>query len=100
MKFESYNFHYCKKNCCKLVFWVFSEQLLSHIIFKLHCYEVTLVKKCNKPSLQKSETKIFDQKRFHKKLVPSQQEKMLGVLRLNQIMSALLIINKCLELNC
>ena len=100
MKFESYNFHYCKKNCCKLVFWVFSEQLLSHIIFKLHCYEVTLVKKCNKPSLQKSETKIFDQKRFHKKLVPSQREKNSGVLRLNQIMPPLLTMSKCLQLNC
>ena len=58
------------------------------------------MEKYNKTLLRKSETKIFDQKRFHKKLVPSQQEKMLGVLRLNQIMSALLIINKCLELNC
>ena len=32
------------KNCRKLVFCVFPEQLLSHIMFGwLHCYEVTLV---------------------------------------------------------
>ena len=28
LKFESYNLHHCKKNCCKLVFLVFTEQLL------------------------------------------------------------------------
>ena len=27
LKFESYNFHRCKKNCSKLVFLVFTEQL-------------------------------------------------------------------------
>ena len=49
MKFESYNLHHCKKNCRKLVFWAFSEQLLPHIRFEpLHYYEVTLVKKYNK----------------------------------------------------
>ena len=32
----------------------------------------------NKPLLQESETKIFDLKRFLKKLVPSQQEKKIG----------------------
>ena len=44
----------------------------------VHCYEVTLIKKNNKPLLQKSKTKIFNQKRFHKKLVQSQREKKLG----------------------
>ena len=34
----------------------------------LNCYEVTLVKKCNKPLLKETETKIFDQKRFIKHL--------------------------------
>ena len=63
----------------------------------LHCYEVTLVTKYNKTLLQKSETKIFDQKRFHKKLNPSQQEKGSGVLRLDQIMSTFLTISKGLE---
>ena len=44
LKFESYNLHHCKKNCCKLVFLVFTEQ---------------------KPLLQKSETKrVFKQKNF------------------------------------
>ena len=28
LKFESYNLHHCKINCCKLVFLVFTEQLL------------------------------------------------------------------------
>ena len=47
LKFQSYNLHHCKKSCCKLVFLVFTEQLLYQIIFgRLHCYEVTLVKKC------------------------------------------------------
>ena len=101
MKFESYNLHHSKNNCRKLVFWVFPEQLLSHIIFeRLHCGEVTLVKKDNKTLLQKTETKIFDQQRFHKKLVSSQQEKKLGILRLNQILYKLLTISKCLQLKC
>ena len=79
LKFESYNFHHSKKNCRKLFFLVFTEQLLYQIIFRwLHCYEVALVKKCNKPLLQKSERKIFDQKIFIKKLIENQREKLLG----------------------
>ena len=68
LKFESYNLQHFKKkkkkkNWCKLVFWVFTEQLLYHMIFaRLHCYEVTLIKNCNRPPLQKSETKILDKK--------------------------------------
>ena len=78
-KFESYNLQHCKKNCRKLVFCVFAEQLLSHIIFgRLQWYEVTLVKNYDKPLLQKSETKIFKQKSFHKKLFQSQRGKKLG----------------------
>ena len=95
MKLESYNLHHCEKNCRNLVLWVFPEQLASHIIFeRLHCYEVTLVKKYHKALSQKSKTKIFDQKSFRKKLVPSQREKNSGVLRLNQIMFTLLTISK------
>ena len=42
---ESCN-HHCKKNYHKLVFWVFAEQLLSHISFeRLYRYEVALGKK-------------------------------------------------------
>ena len=33
LKFESYNLQHCKKNCHKLVFCVFPEHLLYHIIF-------------------------------------------------------------------
>ena len=33
-KFESYNLQRCKKNCRKLVFCVFPEQLLPFIFFK------------------------------------------------------------------
>ena len=70
LKFESYNLHHCKKSCCNLVFLVLTERLLYQIILgQLHCYEVTLVKKCYKPLLQKSETKVFDQKKIYKKLV-------------------------------
>ena len=92
LKFGSYNLHHCKKNCCKLVFLVFTEQLLYKIIFgRLHCYEVTLVKKCNKPLLQKSQTKSFDQKRFIKNLLKVSEKNNSGVSRINQIMSKLLI---------
>ena len=70
LKFESYNLQHCKKNCRKLIFYVLPEQLLSQIILgRLHCYDVTLMKKYNKLLLQKSETKISKQKRFHKELV-------------------------------
>ena len=41
-------------------------------------YEVTLIKKYDKPLLQKSETEVFKQKKIHKKLVQSQQAKKLG----------------------
>ena len=61
---------------------------------------IALAKKFHKPLIQKCETKIFKQKRFHKKLVQSQPEKKLGILRLNKIMSKLLTIGKCLQLNC
>ena len=52
--------------------YYFQEQLLSHILF----LDDTL--KYNKPSLQKSETEVFKQKKIHKKLVQSQQAKKLG----------------------
>ena len=95
LKFESYNLQHCKKNCCKLVFWVFTEQLLYHAIFgRLHCYEVTLVKKSNKLLLQKSETNIFDQKIFIKNLFKVNGKNKSGVLRINQIMSKLLTLIK------
>ena len=45
------------------------------IFERLNCYEVTLVKNYNKPLIQKSETKIFKQKRFHKTLVQSKRVK-------------------------
>ena len=95
LKFESYNLQHYKKNCRKLVFWVFTEQLLYHIIFGgLHCHEVTLVKKCNKPLLQKTETKIFDQKRFIKNLLKINDQNKSSILRINQIMSKLLTLIK------
>ena len=91
LKFESYYLKRCKKSCRKLVFWVFSEQLLHRLIFwRLHCYEGTLVKRYNKPLLLKSETRIFDQKIFQKILVQTQRKKKnSGILRLNQIMPKL-----------
>ena len=76
-------------------FLVFTEQLLYHIIFgQLHCNEVTPVKKCNKQVLQKTETKIFDQKRFIKNLFKVNDKNKSGVLRINQIMSKLLTLLK------
>ena len=39
LKFESFNLHHCKKNCCRLVFLIFTEQLLYRIILgQLYCY--------------------------------------------------------------
>ena len=35
---------------------------------QLHCYEVTLIKKCNKSLLQKSETEVFKQKTIYKNI--------------------------------
>ena len=89
MKFESLNPQLCKK----------TEQLLSDIISEqLHCYEVTIVKKHNKPVLKKVKQRFSAKK--DKMLVQSQREKNSSVLRLNQIMSKLLTISKCLQLNC
>ena len=82
-----------------LVFLVFTEQLLYQIIFgMLNRYEVTLVKKCNKPLQQKSETKVFIQKRYIKNLLRVSKKNNLGVPRINQIMSKLLILSKSLQL--
>ena len=94
LKFQSYNLHHYKKNCCKLVLLVFTEQLLYQITSgRLHCYEVTLVKKCNKALLQKSETKVFDQKRFIKNLLKVSEKNNSDVSRINQIMSKLLVLS-------
>ena len=90
MKFESYNLHYCRKNCRKLV-----------LVELLHCYEVTtLVKKYNKTLFKKKRNKDFRPKKISEKTCPSQREKYYGVLRLNQTMSTLLTTSKCLQLNC
>ena len=86
LKFESYNLHHCKKNCRKLIFLVFTEQLLYQIIFGwLHCYEVAL------------RSKVFDQKRFIKNLLKVSEKNNSGVLRKNQITSKLLILSKRLQ---
>ena len=87
---------------CKLmktfekVFSVFVT-LNSWLFGQLLCCEVTLVKKCNKPLLQKSETKVFDQKRFIKNLLKVSEKNNSGVSRINQIMSKLLILSKRLQ---
>ena len=73
---------------------------MSHIIFgQLHRYEVSFVKKDDKVLLQKSETNMFKQKRFHKKLVQNQREKKIGRFELNQIISKLLTLSKCFQSN-
>ena len=101
LKFESYNLQHCKKNCRKLVSCVFTDKLLYYIIFGwLYCHEVFLVKNCNKPLLQKSETKIFDQKRFIKTCWKSTRKNNSGVLRKSHIMPKLLTLSKRSQLNC
>ena len=101
IKFESYNLLHCKKKCCKLIFCVLPEQLLSHIIFgQLQLYEVTLVKRYNKPLLKKVKQKCSYKKDFIKNLFKVNEKKNSAVLRLNQIMFKLLTMSKCLQLNC
>ena len=56
---------------------------------RLHRHEVTLVKKCNKPLLQKSERKVFDQKRFIKNWLKVSDKNNLGVSRIYPTMSKL-----------
>ena len=86
LKFESYNPHHCKNNCHKFFFLVFTEQLLYQIILgRLHCYEVTLIKKWNKPLLQK---------RFIKNLSKVSEKNDLALSRINQIMSIVLILSE------
>ena len=92
-KFESYKLQHCKKNCLKLVFCVFLEQPVPFIY-------IALAKKFHNLLLQKCENKIFKQKRLYKKLVESKREKYSGILRLNEMMSKLLTISTCLQLNC
>ena len=93
-KYESYNLQHYEKNCRELVFWEFTQLLYCIIFGRLHCYEVTLVKMCNKPLLQKTETKIFDQKVFIKNLFKVNEKSKSAVLRINQVMSKLLTLIK------
>ena len=112
---KSYKLHHCKKNCDKLVFSVFTEQLLYQIISRrLHWHKVTLVKRCNKPLLKKSETKIFDQKRFINNLLKVSKEKYFGsfenqsiavfasnlTANVSLMLAILLTLRKRLQLNC
>ena len=87
-----------KRTGAKLVFCVFPEKNTA-LHFFLGGY-IALVKKFHKPLLQKIETKIFKEKRFHKNLVQSKREKNSSILRLNKIMCELLTTSKCLQLNC
>ena len=64
MIFESYNIQHWNKNNHKFVFWVFPEQLLAHIIFeRLHCYDITLVKKYNKTMTTKKVKERYSTKK-------------------------------------
>ena len=58
------------------------------------CHEVALVKMCNKPLLQKTGAKIFDQTKFIKNLLKVNQKNKSSILRINQIMSKLLTLIK------
>ena len=72
LKFESLHhwvFQHCKMNCHKLTLWVFSEQLLCHIIFEwLHCYEVTLLKKYKSHCYKKVKQRFSTKSEFIKNL--------------------------------
>ena len=79
---------------------IYRKTTLSNNFRCLHCYGVTLVKKCNKPLLQINETKILDQRRFIKDLFKVNEKNNLGVLGINQIMSKFLTLSKRFQLNC
>ena len=79
---------------------IYRTTTLQNNLGGLHCYEVALVKNCNKPLLQKSETNIFDQKRFVKNLFKVNDKNNPGVLRINQITSKSLTLSKGLQLTC
>ena len=95
LKFESYDLHHCKKNCCNLVFLVFTKQLLYQIILgQLHCYEVTLVKSVINHCYKKLKQRFLIKKRFIKNLLKVSEKNNSGVSRINQIMSKLLVLSK------
>ena len=86
-KFESYNLQHCEKNCRKLVFCVFQEQLLPFICFgRLHC-------SCKK----NSETTTTD---FIKLFFKVNKKKDRAILGLNNMIVKLKTISKCWQLNC
>ena len=87
-----------QKELPQLVFRVFPEQLLPFIFF----WAVSQ-KKFHKSPLQKSKKEQrFSKKKksFDKNLFQSQGKKISGILKLNKVMSKLLTISKCLQLNC
>ena len=99
LKFGSYNLQHCKKNCRKLNFQVFPEQLFYHIIFgRLHCYVVTLVKNIINHYYKKVKQKFSTKKDLY--LFKVNEKSNSGVLRINQLMSKLLTISKRSRLNC
>ena len=70
LKFESGNLQLCKQKPAASQFAGYFQK--TYVVFEqLHCYEVTLVKKYNKPLLQTTETKN------NEKLAQRQQEKKL-----------------------
>ena len=98
-KFESYNFQHCKKELPEVSFLYISRKPTA--LHFLWAAILLLQKSFINHYLQKSETKVFKQKRFHKKLAQSQREKKNScILRLNKIMSKLLTLSKCMQSNC
>ena len=96
-KFESYNLQHCKKNCHKLVFCVFPEQLLSFIFLGGY---IALQKRFINHYYKRVKQRFSNKKDFIKHLFKVNEKKNSGILRLNKIMSKLLTISKCLQLNC
>ena len=72
-KFEFYNFQHCEKELSEVSFLYISRTTTA--LHFLWAAILLLQKSFINHYLQKSETKIFKQKRFHKKLVQSQREK-------------------------
>ena len=85
------NIFYCRPGNYQIYFFSFAKEMppVSFLDFYrtttlpdsfclIRCYEATFVKKCNKPLLQVSETKILEQKRLMNFFFQSQPEKLFG----------------------
>ena len=89
-----------KKERPRLTFFgIYRTITLPNKFWLIYCYEVSFVKKCNKPLLQLRETKIFEKKDLSIFFSKSTRKAIYGVLKINQGMCKLLILSQRLQWN-